>query len=252
MPMEILNVNWAEMGPHKYLVVVDRATVYLWYGEFSAMSTDNTVSFLLSIFSTFGTPLEIRSDSGPSFRATYETKMQELNIDTQFSSAYHPQGNGMAEEAVSKLKMCLSKNGPGVGSQHLQDLISSLNCATSSIKGAGSAAERMLGFTPRHDLPLLSRYFAPSKRHSMLEAIRVRRDNSSRKIRNTTLKEFSEGDRVRVYDIKSKSYSAFGTVIGCYPSSDGLVRTYSVLLDSHITRRCNSTWIRALRNGDEI
>ena len=176
--------------------------------------------------------------------------MQELNIDTQFSSAYHPQGNGMAEEAVSKLKMCLAKNGPGVGSQHLQDLVSSMNCATSSIRGAGSAAERMLGFTPRHDLPLLSRYFTPTQRLSMLEAIRERRDKSSRKIRNSTLKEFQEGDRVRVYDIKTKSYSAHGTIVGAFPSSDGLVRTYNVLLDSQITRRCNSTWIRKL--SDEV
>ena len=93
MPMEVLNIDWAEMGQHKYLIVVDRATVFMWVGEFSAMTTENTISFLLSIFSTFGTPLEIRSDSGPSFRATYESKMQELGIDTQFSAAYHPQGN---------------------------------------------------------------------------------------------------------------------------------------------------------------
>ena len=84
----------------------------------------------------------------------------------------------------------------------------------------------------------------------MLEAIRIRRDNSSKKIRNTTLKEFHEGDRVRVYDIKSKTYSAYGTIVGAYPSSDGLVRTYSVLLDSHITRRCNSTWIRKLSDEE--
>ena len=46
------------------------------------------------------------------------------------------------------------------------------------------------------------------------------------------------------------TYSAFGSVVGCYPSSDGVVRTYSVLLDNHITRRVNSSWIRALVNGE--
>jgi len=212
MPMEVLNIDWAEMGNHKYFIVVDRGTVFLWVGEFSAMTTENTISFLLSIFSTFGTPLEIRSDFGPSFRATYEAKMKELDIDVQYSAAYHPQGNGMVEQAVSKLKMCLKKNGPGVGSQHLQDLVSSLNCAVSSVKGAGSAAERMLGYTPRHDLPVLSRYFSPTQRLTMLEAIRERRDKSARKIRNCTLKQFKEGARVRVYDMKTMSYSTLLTV----------------------------------------
>ena len=73
------------------------------------MSSENTVAMLLSIFSTFGRPLEIRTNSGPAFRTTYENAMVELGIDVQYSSAYHPEGNGIAEQAVSRLKLAIKK-----------------------------------------------------------------------------------------------------------------------------------------------
>ena len=171
-------------------MVADWATVYLWMKKFLSMSSDNMISMFLSIFATFGRPLEIRLDSGPSFRHTYEAAMTELGINVQFSSAYHPKGNMMAEQAVSKLKMAISKNMVAVGNQHLQDLSSSLNNISSSVPGAGTASERLLGYSPRFDLPILLWYFPPAKREEMLEALRVRRDESSRKIKNQTYKDF--------------------------------------------------------------
>ena len=78
----------------------------------------------------------------------------------------------------------------------------------------------------------------------MLEAIRVRCDESSRKIKNTSVKEFTEGQRVRCYDIKSKKYSLLGTIISCHLSGDGLIRSFGVKLDSNIIRRVTSAWIR--------
>ena len=157
------------------------------------MSTENTFLMLMLIFLTFGRPLEIRSDSGPAFRHVYEAAMTELGIDVQFSSAYHPQGNGMAEQAVSKLKMAISKNGVGVGNQHLQDLVSSLNNASSSVPGAGTASERLLGYSSRFDLPIMSWYLPTAKKEEMLKALKVRRDKSSKKIKNKTHKDFHEG-----------------------------------------------------------
>ena len=75
----------------------------------------------------------------------------------------------------------------------------------------------------------------------MLEAIRVRHDSSSQEIRNTTLKNFVEGQRVRVYDIRSKKYSELGTIISCHPSGDGVIRTFGCSLI-----QMTSSWIRPL------
>ena len=133
------------------------------------MTSENTVAMLSLIFSTFGRPAEIRSDSGPAFRNTYEKAMVDMGIDVQYSSAYHPSGNGLDKQAVSRLKTAIKKNGLGVGNQYLQDLVSSLNNQSSSVPGAGTASERLLGYTPRFDLPLISRYMSSAQRENMLE-----------------------------------------------------------------------------------
>ena len=93
----------------------------------------------------------------------------------------------MAEQAVSRLKMAIKKNGLGVGHQHLQDLVSTLNNQSFSVTGAGTASERLLGFRPRFNLPLVSKYMTQYQREDMLT-------------RNMKNKDFNEGQRVRLYD----------------------------------------------------
>ena len=89
---------------------------------------------------------------------------------------------------MAKLKMAIRKNRLGVGNQQLQDLVSSLNNQSLSVPGAGTASERLLGYTPRFDLPIMSQYM-PSAKEEMLEALRVRRDESLKKIKNKTHKD---------------------------------------------------------------
>ena len=86
MNMENISCDWCESGSHKYIVVVDRAIVYLWAKEFPSLSSENTISMLTLIFATFGRPLEIRLDSGPAFRHMYEAAMAELGINVHFGS----------------------------------------------------------------------------------------------------------------------------------------------------------------------
>ena len=79
--------------------------------------------------------------------------MTSLGIDVQNLSAYHPSGNGLAEQAISELKIAIKKNGVGNSKDHLQQLVTSFNNASSSVPGAQCAAECLLGFKPRYDLP---------------------------------------------------------------------------------------------------
>ena len=48
-PMESLSLDWGEFGRHKFLVIVDRATTYMWASIFDSLSSDNTIKFLKSI-----------------------------------------------------------------------------------------------------------------------------------------------------------------------------------------------------------
>ena len=68
LQMQSLNLDSGESRRHKFFVVVDRATTFLWSQEFDCMSSDNVVKLLTSFFSTFGLQLKLRSDSGPAFR----------------------------------------------------------------------------------------------------------------------------------------------------------------------------------------
>ena len=111
------------------------------------MTKEITVKILISIFNVFKRPKEIRSDLGPSFRDKYVQEMQSLGIDTQFSAAYNAIGNVMAVEAVSKFKTIQNHN-ISVSNAKIQELVSSLNNATSSVAGAGSASEHLLGWKP--------------------------------------------------------------------------------------------------------
>ena len=107
--------------------------------------------------------------------------MTDLEIDVQYSIAYHPSGNGLAEQAFSGLNLAIKRNGLGVGKQHLQDWISSLNNQSSSGTGVGTASERLLGFWPRFDLPLVSKYMTPSQRVELLSSLRANRDKGVQK-----------------------------------------------------------------------
>ena len=159
--------------------------------------------------------------------------MTDLGIDVQYSSAYNPSGNGMAKQAVSRLKMAIKKNGLG----------SSLNNQSSSVPGAGTASERLLGYTPRFHLPLVSRYMSSSQREDMLASLRDRRDKCSQKLNICKNKDFVEGQRLRFYDHHSKKYCEFGLVTGCPPSSDGLIHSYTLQLDTNPLHREYASWL---------
>ena len=79
-----------------------------------------------------------------------------------------------------------------------------------------------------------------------MEAIRCRRDASSRKICNISVKEFTEGYRVRCHDIKYRKYSELGTIISCHLLADGLIRSFTVQLDYNIIPWVTSARIRPL------
>ena len=125
----------------------------------------------------------------------------------------------------SRLKLAIKKNGLGMGHQHLQDLVSSLNNQSSSVTGAGTASERLLGFRPRFNLSLVSKYMTSCQREDMLTSLRANKYKGSRKIRNVKNKDFYEGQRFRLYDHQTKRYNQFGLVTGHHPSSDGLIQS---------------------------
>ena len=97
------------LGGKDHIVCVDRFSGYLWTSPLRRTGTDNVTSFLTSIFETFGFPTTIRTDNGPQFRGPFTKFCESLGIKHEPASPYHPQSNGLAENAVKTCKKLLDK-----------------------------------------------------------------------------------------------------------------------------------------------
>ena len=65
---------------------------------------------LLKVFTTYGFPKEIQCDQGTNFTSkVFQETMNELSIKQSFSSAYHPESQGVLERHHQTLKTLLKK-----------------------------------------------------------------------------------------------------------------------------------------------
>ena len=59
--------------------------------------TNEAIKGLRQWGSQYGMPYIAKSDSGPSFRETWEEELQKLGVKVVHSSAYNPQSMGLVE-----------------------------------------------------------------------------------------------------------------------------------------------------------
>ena len=103
-PLEKLGCDLYHWGGHEYLVTVDRYSGYIWTKRLTRTSTDKVTAALKEIFLQFGTPTTIRTDNCPQFRGPFTDLCRALGIHHEPASPYHPESNGLAENAVKTCK----------------------------------------------------------------------------------------------------------------------------------------------------
>ncbi|KII60776.1 Retrovirus-related Pol polyprotein [Thelohanellus kitauei] len=95
----------SDKGNRFVLLLVDRFTKWV---EAFALPDQTALSVkecILQIISRFGVPHTLHSDQGPQFESEIIKRLcSEWGIKKTRSSAYHPEGNGMAERNVQTLK----------------------------------------------------------------------------------------------------------------------------------------------------
>ncbi|XP_066946102.1 uncharacterized protein [Macrobrachium rosenbergii] len=74
------------------------------------ISAKKIIESLIKIFTVLGFPKELQCDRGTNFKSdVFQSVLKELNIKQSFSSAYHPQSQGVLERAHQTMKSLLGK-----------------------------------------------------------------------------------------------------------------------------------------------
>ncbi|XP_066980100.1 uncharacterized protein [Macrobrachium rosenbergii] len=74
------------------------------------ISAKKIIESLIKIFTILGFPKELQCDRGTNFKSdVFQSVLKELNIKQSFSSAYHPQSQGVLERAHQTMKSLLGK-----------------------------------------------------------------------------------------------------------------------------------------------
>ena len=108
-PMQFVAADlFTWLGKH-YLTMVDRFSGFPWVCQLRSLSTSAIIEKLQNWFCDFGYPTIIRTDGGPQFRNEFKRYCSMHNIFQETSSAYYPESNGLAENAVKTCKHLLKK-----------------------------------------------------------------------------------------------------------------------------------------------
>ena len=132
--MDRIQCDWGEKSGRSFHVIVDHASLFLFSREYKEKTTANSVAHVKMVVQQFGRPLQCLTDNGPSYRHAFEEALEAMGIQCFHGSSYNPRSQAIAEKAVGRLKKALDKN-PVRTPAELQDIVSGLNCISSSETG---------------------------------------------------------------------------------------------------------------------
>ena len=99
-PMEHASADLFFLDGHTYLAFADCFSGMLWCNRLRRTATGNMTTLLGCWMDDFGYLLHIRMDNGPQFRDPFRRWCQDKGVSHIPSSAYHPESNRHAEQAV--------------------------------------------------------------------------------------------------------------------------------------------------------
>ena len=110
-PFQKISMDIAETDNKKehILVITDRFTGYIWVEKTGNRQTGTAEVILATLIKKIGAGLflveKIKCDNGTNLTAqSIKEVMAKYNIDINTSSAYHPSGNKLIENAVKRVR----------------------------------------------------------------------------------------------------------------------------------------------------
>ena len=172
------------------------------------MNSEEVIKTMEGWFCSAGLPRCVRSDGGPQFRSAYSNWLASLGVVQETSSPYNSSSNGLAEKAVKDIKSILKR-------QEGRYDISKLPAEYNSVARAGmdaSPADLFFNRAVRSTTP------GSGRRNLDLERAQQKQIEEQHTIRRKlgrgrlSLEVFKKGNRVRVQDIRNKTWTKKGTV----------------------------------------
>ena len=114
-PMDQVAMDCWYMPPakegHCYgLLIIDLCTRFIWLRAMKVLNAQTVARKLYGVFCMVGFPKVIQSDNGPEFRnGVIQELVKAVNSEHRFITPYHPQGNGVAEAGVKRVKEMIKR-----------------------------------------------------------------------------------------------------------------------------------------------
>ena len=150
--MDFANLPMTTRGHDQVLAVVDRATRYTTLIPCASTHTSKQVWRRLSnhVFHPFGYPAVQLQDNDPRFTShAWLNRLKSAGIKPHFTTAYHPQTNGLSEAVVKRLKSSAKLlSGPTRWDLDLHRIQATLNNSLHSSLGF-EPSRLLFGYCPR-------------------------------------------------------------------------------------------------------
>jgi len=237
-PLEDVGTDIFHYNKENYLVLVDRASGFLWCDKLVRTNTASVIRLLSGWFCLFGYPSTIRSDGGPQYRQEFDDFCAANSIHHELSSAYNPESNGLAEAAVYNAKYLLQKSSKS--NEDFQHAL--LHFRNTPRQDGYSPAQLLFGRRQQTELPTLNLHHRQIDQGKAAESkvrlanLKVGQQNRSRSVAS----HFSPSEVVYLQDTKTKQWTVRGRIASQRPSKT----SYIVILDNGSETIRNQRFIR--------
>ena len=105
-PVKVMGTDLFQSGSKDYIVFVDQFSGYPWCKKLSSTTSGAIIEVMRELFAEVGNPEWLIRDNGPQLASTETSRFLEgRGIQSDPSSPYYPQSNGLSEAAVKSVKL---------------------------------------------------------------------------------------------------------------------------------------------------
>ena len=232
-PMQVVGLDFFQLAGKDYLLMVDQYSGFPLVCRMPTTTTSALIKEMKQWFNFCGYPEKCISDGGPQFRTEFKEFCEKFNIKHDPSSAYHAQGNGLAESAVKNTKTLLKK----LGKDWDKFMLALLEWRNMPNKASGwkSPAQMFFGRRQRTLLPMLpgATNFDINAAVEGAEKRKTNRDNEYKRRNTKDLAPLAIGQKVLIQT--PEGWDTKAIVLG---SSHGQ-RSYDVRTEGGAEKRLN-------------